>query len=147
MRLNKKCYLGLGAMLITGVVSAGLIQPARVIVEEDPSGGGFAFGDMASARFANNDIEFIGCGIRVFSGGFSFGFCQARDADGQRGFCSTEDPELLAAMHATSDNSFLTFAWDENEECTRIGFSTQSFYIPTESGKNNTNKRSNSQNQ
>ena len=39
-------------------------------------------------------------------------------------------PELVITMAATADFSFITFNWDENDECTRIGFSTQSFYLP-----------------
>lgn len=89
---------------------------------------------MVTARFSDNYGEFIGCGVRVFEDGassaFEFGFCQAEDADGERGFCNTQNAALLQAMKSTSDFSFTTFSWNADGECTRIGFSTQSFYIP-----------------
>jgi hypothetical protein len=119
---------------------AGYLQPAPVVVTLNDDGSGFATGDMVSARFAANAVELIGCGTRTFDDGaggtFMFGFCQAADSANVQGFCSTTRPDLLEAMHATGDFSFITFAWDVNGECTRIGHSTQSFYIPDFSAKN-----------
>ena len=110
---------------------AGLTQPAPVVVDLD---NGTAFGDMVTARFSDNDVEFIGCGVRVFDdgagGSFQFGFCQAADSEGVNAFCNTDNPALLEAMKSTADFSFVTFSFDEEGVCNRIGFSTQSFYIP-----------------
>ena len=117
--------------LMAGMAFAGLVQPAAVVVDEDNMQ---AFGDQATARFSDNDVEFIGCGIRVLEDGvggvFSFGFCQASDSEEVDAFCTTLNADLLDAMKATSAFSFITFAWNEDEECTQIGFSTQSFYLP-----------------
>ncbi|MDJ0938176.1 MAG: hypothetical protein QNJ00_00300 [Woeseiaceae bacterium] len=92
-----------------------------------------ASGDMLTAANARNDNEFIGCGSRSISDGaggvFRFGFCQAEDADGERAFCNTSDAGLLDEIRTVSDFSFVTFSYNEDGECTRIGFSTQSFYI------------------
>ena len=124
-------------LLVSGIVLAGYTQPAAVQVLVNPDGSGFAEGDMVTARFADNDLDFIGCGVRTFADGagvFESGFCQARMADGSpdgvSGFCNVFNPELLDTMKATSDFSYVTFSWNEFGECTRIGFSTQSFYIP-----------------
>jgi hypothetical protein len=123
--------VALGPFLVAPLALAGYVQPAPVVVDLE---GGIATGDMVSARFAGNDVELIGCGVRVFrleSGDlFEVGFCQASDANGVEAFCSTEDPGLLNVMKATGDLSFVVFAWDAELQCTRIGFSTQSFYIP-----------------
>jgi hypothetical protein len=86
-------------------------------------------------------VEFIGCGIRLITAGtdtFEFGFCQAADSDDVNIFCSTQNADLLVAISSTSAFAFVAFAFDENGECTRIGFSTQSFYLPnfTTKGKN-----------
>jgi hypothetical protein len=119
-------------MLIAMTATAGQVQPAQVIVNIDEDGSGSAQGDMRTARNADNNFELIGCGIRMFSipaGTFSFGFCQATDHNEVQAFCSTNNAELLQAMHATSDNSFVTFSFDADGECRRIGFSTQSFYL------------------
>ena len=120
-----------------GAAYAGLTQPA--VVEVDLVGG-FAQGDQVTARTAKEDNVFIGCGIRIFDNGvpFTFGFCQAEDSDGDHIICVTQEPGLLEAMRSTSAYAFITFSWDENDECTRIGFSTQSFYLPnfTTKGQN-----------
>jgi len=125
--------------LISSVAMAGLTQPAPVEVTLNSDGSGNAFGDMVTARFADNDVELIGCGIRVRDDGaggtFEFGFCQATDSADERGFCQTDRPDLLEALKATADYSFITFSWNPDGECRSIGFSTQSFYIPDKKAK------------
>lgn len=125
--------------LISSVAMAGLLQPAIVEVTINGDGSGSAFGNMVTARFAENDVEFIGCGIRVLDDGaggtFEFGFCQAANSADVRGFCETTRPDLLEAMKATGDYSFITFSWNAAGECRGIGFSTQSFYIPDNKAK------------
>jgi hypothetical protein len=116
--------------LVSSVAVAGQAQPAAVEVDLVNMS---AHGDMRTARNDKDKDVFIGCGVRTLVGGaepFYFGFCQAEDAEGERIVCSTLDPDLLFAMNATADNSFVTFSWNEVDECTRIGFSTQSFYLP-----------------
>jgi len=124
-------------LFFASVSFAGQTQPAPVDVDLDNR---TASGDMLTARFDDGDDVFIGCGIRKFdfggvSGEFQFGFCQAEDSEGERAFCTTESLHLLDAMQATSDYSFVTFSWDEDDICTRIGFSTQSFYLPSKKNK------------
>lgn len=130
----KMLIAGLSFMAIASLALAGYVQPAPVTISINPDGSGTATGDMVTARFSDNDVEHIGCGVRLykFADGtfFNYGFCQAEDADGVDAFCSTEDEDLLDIMKATADYSFITFGWNADEECTNIGFSTQSFYIP-----------------
>ena len=94
----------------------------------------FAQGDMWTGRTAKNDVEFIGCGIRTFDDGaggvFSFGFCQAQDSAEVLIICTTDSAELLEAIKGTSDFSYLEFSWNAAFECTAVGVSTQSFYLP-----------------
>ena len=120
--------------LMAGVASAGLVQPAPVTVDLINM---IALGDQATARTSKNDVEFIGCGIRVFDDGvnpFSFGFCQAGDSEEVQITCFTQNANLLDTLKTGSDFSFVTFSWQDGgfggTECTRIGFSTQSFYLP-----------------
>lgn len=122
-------------------VSAGQAEsvPVEITVNED--GSGSAQGNMRTARNSKNDVENIGCGSRVYDDGaggtWSWAFCQATDADGVFAQCFTQNPALVAALDSVADGSFLTFGWVENApedfECTRIGTSTQSFYL--EKGK------------
>lgn len=89
---------------------------------------------MLIARNFEEDGVLIGCGQRILDLGdgntFTFGFCQATDAEGDQKTCLTENPELLNGIGSISDTSFITFSWDADDVCTRIGSSTQSFYAP-----------------
>lgn len=119
------------AMLFSSVY-AGLTQPADVVIDLDNR---FASGDMWTARTSESEFTMIGCGIRKISVSptetISFGFCQANSGeDGGSFTCFTQNSDILAGINAISDYSFITFGWDENNECDRIGNSTQSFYLP-----------------
>jgi hypothetical protein len=59
-----------------------------------------------------------------------FAFCQAADPADVQGFCSTENPDLIASIGDQDHFSFITFSWNAAGECRSIGNSTQSFYIP-----------------
>jgi hypothetical protein len=121
--------------LLAGAAFAGLAQPAPVTVDLVNM---FANGDQLTARTSANDTEFIGCGTRNIDDGtgnpFRFGFCQASDADGDEITCFTERDSLLDEMRANTDYAFITFGWQDDgfggAECIRVGFSTQSFYLP-----------------
>ena len=96
----------------------------------------FAMGNMKSARFSDNDFEFIGCGTRTTvideTESFEWGFCQAgltEDGEGNA-FCFTQNADLITQIKSLASYSFITFRWDENGDCTNVGSSTQSFYIP-----------------
>lgn len=141
LKLSVSAVIGL---LLMPAAIAGLSQPADVDVDLVSN---VASGDMVSARNAESDNVFIGCGVRNFDFGdgttFEFGFCQAEDAEGDRALCSTESPHLLDAVKAMSDYSYISFSFtvdvDENGNevatCRRIGSSIQSFYLPKIKGK------------
>lgn len=120
--------------LSSSIALAGRVQPAPVVVVVNPDGSGQANGNMATARFSANDVEYIGCGVRKFDNGaggaIASGFCQASDAAGVTSYCSTQNAELLDVIENVSDYSFVTFAWNVDGICRTIGISTQSFYIP-----------------
>ena len=107
--------------LFSALAIAGNTQPAPIAVTLNGDGSGSATGDMVTARYSDNDIEFIGCGIRVYDdgagGSFQYGFCQASDSAENRAFCTTQRSDILEVMKATSDYSFITFSWDAAGEC------------------------------
>ena len=122
------------ATLLAGLAYAGAVVPAPVAVDLVNM---TAQGDQYTARTSAGDTELIGCGIRNFDDGtnpFRFGFCQASDADGDTIFCFTENDNLIDEMRASSDYAFITFVWQDDggggAECTNVGYSTQSFYLP-----------------
>lgn len=122
----------------TAMGGATVISPVDVNLD-----GRTAFGGQLSAKTSANTNEFIGCGTRIFDDGlgnsFAFGFCQAEDAAGDAIFCSTQTPTLIDAMKSLTAYGFITFSWREVAtdvfECTRVGFSTQSVYLPDKKAK------------
>jgi hypothetical protein len=133
-KILKWAVLTVTSVVLVFPVLAGQVQPAIVDVDLDNF---FASGDLISARIAKNDDVFIGCGTRNFELGdgslFSNAFCQAEDEDGDRVVCFTTNPELVRTIRGINDSSYVTFSWnddgDGNLTCTRMGFSTQSFYL------------------
>lgn len=133
--MRTKQLLAIGALVLgSSAAMAGLVNEFPVTVTLNPDGSGSAAGNMATARFSKNIVEYIGCGIRRFDDGlggvFVFGFCQASTATEVLGFCESENPALLASIGDQDDYSFITFSWNSAGQCTGIGNSTQSFYIP-----------------
>lgn len=128
---TRSILTALATMLIAFSASAGLVQPQSVQVDLAAMS---AQGDMVTARFSNNDVEFIGCGTRDLlnpDGSLtSFGFCQAQTADEVQMTCFTFDTALVDKINNSNDFSFVTFNWNADDECIRVGFSTQSFYLP-----------------
>lgn len=120
---------------ITSTTFAGQYSPQ--VVDIDPVNL-TAQGDQWTARNDADEDVYIGCGVRYFDDGtggvLAFGFCQAEDSDGDTAFCNSDNPELLKAIGGISDFSFITFSWNidgaGNGICSRIGHSTQSFYLP-----------------
>ena len=133
----KKVLILLAVSLFSVTIYAGYVQPAPVTINYF-EGGGNAQGDMNSARFSDNEFEFIGCGTRTFDDGAGganhWGFCQASLEEDVTVTCFVFDnPELMDGINILSDSSFITFSWDDDGEdnltCNRVGSSTQSFYL------------------
>lgn len=130
----RKAGLVVSLALASTVAVAGLTQPSPVAVFLEER---VAEGDMLTAATDKAANVFIGCGTRNFDDGsgsvYTFGFCQAEDAEGEYIVCVTENPELVQAVRAISDFSFIQFTWEDDGSggatCTSIGISTQSFYI------------------
>lgn len=132
---TKNILFTIALTVIAGGAYAGFVQPVAVDVDLVNM---TAIGDQLTARTSANDIEHIGCGTRYFDDGtgnaFRFGFCQAVDADGDEITCFTQLDSLIDEMRASSAYAFITFNWQDDgssgAECIRVGFSTQSFYLP-----------------
>ncbi|WDI31106.1 hypothetical protein PUV54_14215 [Hyphococcus flavus] len=139
-KFKKAIFIGAGATFLASAAVAGLYQPQVVDVD---MAGGFAVGDMITARNDKDDTVFVGCGIRSLETSptetFDFGFCQAADPDGEQVTCFSQNSELLDTIRASADASFVTFNFVDDGaggfNCTRIGFSNQSFYLLDAKGK------------
>ncbi|MEZ5894318.1 MAG: hypothetical protein R3C58_14390 [Parvularculaceae bacterium] len=138
--MKTKRALSIGVVAIATFAAttafAGLVAPQPVDVDLTNR---LAAGDMLSARYADNKVEYIGCGVRkrvTASGIVANGFCQAQDAKEEQFTCFTTNIDLLDVIEASGDYSYIVFTWNEDGECTRIGFSNQSFYLPPNVGSN-----------
>ena len=139
MQMTLKQWIAVGVLALgSSATLAGLVSDVPVTVTLNADGSGNANGSMVTARFSKNDVEFIGCGVRRIDDGAGgvvlFAFCQAADAANVQGFCSTENPNLIASIGDQDDFSFITFSWNAAGECRSIGISTQSFYSPRKVG-------------
>ena len=138
---TKKTATLLAISLFSVTAFAGYSQPIEVSVDVLEDGSGSALGDMTTARNSSNEFAFIGCGVRTIDHGnddpFLWGFCQAGIEEEVSYTCFTQSPALLETINGLSDLSFITFGWTDdgsgNLNCTRVGSSTQSFYL--EKGK------------
>lgn len=112
-----------------GLAGSSIDAPVQIGMESRS-----AQGVQTTARFSDNDVEAIGCGVTVTDlgdGGIvSFGFCQATDASNQSAFCATFSPDLVDAINGIANYGFIRFAWNEQDECISVRNSTQSIYIP-----------------
>ena len=123
---------------LSGGVFAGEAKTIPVTIDMDNKS---ARGNMATARISNNSFENIGCGTSssIYKNEdnidtFIHGFCQARIAEGEEDgafiFCNTDNPEIIKSIRALSTYSYISFRWNDDQECTSVYSSTQSFYIP-----------------
>jgi len=129
--MKMKYFLSAAVLTLTAPIAlAGSVQTVPVMVDFDNR---IAHGDQLTARVSPNDVEFIGCGARAIADGinplFEYAFCQATDSAGVNFTCFTLDADLVHAVRAASAYAYIQFGWNEFDECTRIGFSTQSFYL------------------
>lgn len=118
------------AVLLPALASAGAAQAVPVTIDLDNR---TASGDQWTARSSKNDFELIGCGVTQYDDGvdtFTFGFCQASNANDEYAACLTTSPALLETMRATSAFAYISFDWNDDGDCTRVRYSTQSFYLP-----------------
>ena len=133
--MRMKQVISTAALLLgSAAAMAGLVQPAPVEITTNEDGSGYAWGDLVTARYSDNDVEVIGCGVRRSDAGDEFtllAFCQATTADNVRVACFTDDSRLIESLAALNVYSYVSFSWDADLVCTSISTSTNSFYLPT----------------
>ena len=119
------------ALLCSVNTYAGLTFDVPVTVDTTNS---TAYGNYRTARFAADTVSFIGCGsgviVQADGTPFFYGFCQATDSTGARAFCNIRNADIANKVGGISDYSYITFNWNADGDCTRLGVSTQSVYIP-----------------
>ncbi|GHA17930.1 hypothetical protein GCM10008090_29570 [Arenicella chitinivorans] len=121
----------LSLLWFSSAAYCGDYQPAELKIDLEARQ---ASGDMFTVRHADDDKALIGCGVRHYLSGnevIQYGFCQANSSAMEVGaFCETDNPAMVAAISAITTYSYIVFHWDKAGECTFIGNSSQSFYLP-----------------
>ncbi|MCP3100784.1 hypothetical protein LZ198_18090 [Myxococcus sp. K15C18031901] len=89
-----------------------------------------AGGSMADARKSADVLQYIACRTVAQRAGASYAVCEARDAWGTYGQCTTWDTGLIAAVQGIGPSSYVLFKWDAAEVCTNIEVHNSSQYAP-----------------
>jgi hypothetical protein len=105
-----------GALLMSSSALAGSTTHFPVLVDTVNMRAG---GNLGSARNSGDKFQLLGCKLTVDGWG-AYAFCVARNAQGSVASCSTDNPEMLAAIRAISGDSFIMFKWDNIGFCTEI---------------------------
>ena len=110
---------------VSGFLFAGYTLDAPVLVVKYSDGSGFGVGAMSSARYSENDVEWISCSVidaRLL--------CYAQDASGTgiNGF--SYNPEFIDTLKIMNDSSYIMFVVDSNGEITRFGIENTSALLP-----------------
>ncbi len=145
MKISKtrRMAVGLATVTLTGVISicaarAGSKQSKNVVVTLGATTS-TASGSLATARNSTDTAEGIGCTISTNmtpTGSSTELFCSAasnRSLTGGstvRGSCETEDPALISIAESLRGDSFLTFSWNSEDDCTSIKVENYSYAAP-----------------
>jgi hypothetical protein len=116
--------LGIG---FSGTAHAGgkSINPVTVA----PSAG-YAYGSLGSTRNSSDVISYL-VAIHLVSGSNNSAELEARDANGNTGYCWTTNPPLVEAISRVVGDSFVYFTWSSStNECLYMQVVSSSQYEP-----------------
>ena len=134
MKLQKLTIFAVSILLSVSAY-AGTFQQSPVEIKDNGDGSGEARGSQGSARFSENEVEFIGCRLqgRIQTPTASARLqvsCSASDENGTQVSCRSTEPEIIGAMQAISAYSWIFFTFDMAGNCTLLQTSTRSLFIP-----------------
>jgi hypothetical protein len=131
--LSKSFLLAVPVLASVGLAAvwghAGQKSTAEVYVYAPTSGGGYAGGSLGSARAGAGANQHIGCSVDAYTGSVYL-TCWARDSGGVSVSCSATSSRLIAAANSMNNDSYVSFSWDENANCTNLYISNRSVYAP-----------------
>jgi hypothetical protein len=111
---------------------AGATVDRPVTVQYFADNSGVAGGSLSTARFSENNIEYIGCNIQVTrqKGGIPiFALCQANTADRVVATCFTDNRDFIEAIGSIKEFSNISFQWSADGLCSSVIVNAQSFNI------------------
>jgi hypothetical protein len=118
-------------ILFTAAVQAGFGPFIDDVLVTDLGGGlTLVEGSLVGVRFADDDVQQIGCRVAGNRGGDPSVACAARDLNEDVYLCFSFDPALIEAAISISPYSYVRFVYDETAECETIFVSVRSHHIP-----------------
>lgn len=127
MRKTHAVASGAVALLLAGSAWAGLKQTWSVGVDTSYRE---AYGQFGSARNSADSTQYISCAVANYPTGSNIVFCNARNAAGTSGSCSSTAAELVNAARSITADSYLYFTWDATNTCNYIYVANGSHYAP-----------------
>lgn len=90
-----------------------------------------AYGAMGSVYHSADSQQYIGCEIIYTRGGNNEAECFASDngSPANQGVCTTNDPGILAALGAMTEDAFVGFEWNNMGVCTLVEIEPNSYWI------------------
>lgn len=79
--------------------------------------GRTAIGAVGQARNSANPLEFIGCEVYGYAGGYVHAACNALDAAHDYGYCWTDSPNLINILSGLNGDSVVEFWWNSDNKC------------------------------
>ncbi|SEM78637.1 hypothetical protein SAMN05444354_12319 [Stigmatella aurantiaca] len=124
---TKYLPLILTAMLSSGIASAGMKYDSPLFIDLEYRMAG---GSLPAVRNSSDFYSALECTITVRTTG-TVGNCYAQTAQATYK-CETTSPQFLEAIRSISDNSFISFGWDSNNNCTMLFVKKSSTIGPTQ---------------
>lgn len=122
-RRRRAPLIALALAAIAGSASAGLNYGAYDVTVNTSS----AYGGVTMARKTADSIQYLYCGTNKYAGGTVSGSCYARGKTAS-GYCTTQDPDMLASIRSVNPSSYISFGWDASGVCNFISVANGSAY-------------------
>ncbi len=89
-----------------------------------------ASGTMATVRATADSTQYLDCNIQTASGTGLTIYCQARDANGVTGACSSSAQNFVQIVGLIHGDSHVSFSWSATGACTALSVDNGSFFAP-----------------
>jgi hypothetical protein len=129
-REMKKSVRGALAVFVVicgaGIAWAGLANTFEVTLDATAK---VAYGSLYDVRHSADGVQHIGCSVGV-SSGRAHVICEARNAAWASLNCWSDDPEMVKAAQALTDNGYVYFTCDASNVINYLYVSKSSVWLP-----------------
>lgn len=89
-----------------------------------------ASGTMATVRATTDTTQYLDCNIQTSSGTGLVVYCQARDANGVTGACSSTAQNFVQIVGLIHGDSHVSFSWSASGACSSLSVDNGSLFAP-----------------